>query len=531
VTARDALCQVLDEVDVQRVRRMVETAREDREGPYGMRFDHVGLLVFPRSVQEALAGLPAAGLPVSRTLPSVVVRERISLRYGLDRPEILIAHLDVGEGRRAELFLSADCPSYVADDERIRECESHLGFETAGTRLGVLEAMRADGLLPDGGGFNPAAGFSPGAGNQGRSVFYFRNDGDGERLEVAVAGQASTELSRHLGGGDVRRQMLELLTGAWQTQALRTAAELGLADQLLERKLTLAELAETISCPVDRLGRLLHYLEQLGTVEERDGRIRLTPLGETLSRNSPSSLHGVALLYGGLFYESFGELPDTVRGTTSGFELAYDAQPLDYFESHPDEAKLFQRAMSDQCRDVFDAIASQLDLAGIGIVTDVGGGTGALLSRILDKAPQVSGVLFDTEATVATAQDVLRARHGPRIAAVGGDFFAGVPRGDLLILSRILHDWDDAACVGILARCREAMPPGGRLVVVERLLSDRPDHASLAAPWDINMMVNNTAGRERTLADYRQLLDTTGFSLTARSELPLEVCLLQAVAI
>jgi len=454
----------------------------------------------------------------------VVVRDRVSLRYGLDRPDIVIAHLDVGDGKKAELFLSAGCPGYVADDERIRECEAHLGFETAGTRLGVLEAMRADGFLPDGGGFNPAAG------NQGRSVFYFRNEADGERLEVAVAGQASSELSRHLGGADVRRQMLELLTGAWQTQALRTAAELGLADQLLERKLTLAELAEATSCPADRLARLLHYLEQLGAVEERDGRIRLTPLGETLSRNSPSSLHGVALLYGGLFYQSFGWLPDSVRGGTSGFELACGAQPLDYFDSHPAEAEVFQRAMSDQFRDVFDALASQLDLADVGVVTDVGGGTGALLSRILDKAPHVSGVLFDTPATVTSAQAALRARHGARVGAVGGDFFSGVPGGDLLILSRILHDWDDAACVGILARCREAMVPGGRLAVVERLLSDRPDRASLAAAWDINMMINNTAGRERTLADYRQLLDTTGFAMTSRSELPLEVCLLQAVA-
>jgi hypothetical protein len=236
-------------------------------------------------------------------------------------------------------------------------------------------------------------------------------------------------------------------------------------------------------------------------------------------------------LYGGLFYDSFSELPDTVRGGTSGFELAHGVQPFEYFDSHPDDAMLFQRAMSDQCRDVFDAIASQLDLTGVGVVTDVGGGTGALLSRILDKAPHVSGVLFDTQATITLAQAALQARHGTRISSIGGDLFTGIPSGDLLILSRVLHDWDDAACVGILARCREAMLPGGRLVVVERLLSDRPDHASLAAAWDVHLMVNNTGGRERTLADYRQLLDTTGFAITSRSELPIEACLLQAVAI
>jgi SAM-dependent methyltransferase len=525
VAAREALNGVLDEVDAQRVRRMVGITREGREGPYGLRFDHVGILIFPRSVEEALAGLAAEGLSVVRTLPSVVVRQRLALRYGLEQPEVLIANLDVGAGRRVELFLATGCPGHVADDERIRELETHLAFTTTTDRLGVLEALRADGFLPDGGGYNPAEG------DQGCSVFYFRDGPDGERLEVTVAGQASGELSRHLGAADVRRRMLDLLTGAWQTQALRTAAELGIADRLLGHSLTLTQLADATGCPADRLGRLLRYLRQLGVIDERDGRIALTPLGATLSRDAPSSLHGVALLYGGLFYHSFGELPDTIRSSTSGFELTYGAPPFEYLDTRPDDAMVFQRAMSDQCRDVFDAIADQLDLTGINVVTDVGGGTGALLGRILDKAPHVSGVLFDTQATVNAARAALQARHGTSISTVGGDLFTGVPGGDLLILSRVLHDWDDAACASILAHCRTAMRPGGRLAVVERLLPGRPGGASLAAAWDVHMMVNNTAGQERTLDDYRQLLNAVGFVLTACTDLPLEVCLLQALAV
>jgi SAM-dependent methyltransferase len=525
VLARDALTEVLGEVDAQRVRRMARIAREGREGPYGLRFDHAGVLVFPRSVEAALAGLAVEGLPVVRTLPSVVVRERLALRYGLDRPEVMIAHLDAGADRTVELFLSADCPGDVADDERLCERETHLAFETTATRLGVLEALRADGLLPDGGGFNPAEG------SQGRSVFYFRDGPDGDRVEITVAGQAPSELSRHAGGADVRRRMLDLLTGAWQTQALRTAAELGIADRLLGRELTLTELADATGCPADRLGRLLRYLRQLGAIDERDGRIALTPLGATLSRDTPASLHGVALLYGGLFYNSFSELPGTVRTGTCGFELAYGAPPFDYLDTHPDDAMIFQRAMSDQCRDVFDAIADELDLTGISVVTDVGGGTGALLSRILEKTPHVSGILFDTLATVTAARAAVAARHGTRISTVGGDLFTLIPDGDLLILSRVLHDWDDDASARILARARAAMRPGGRLAVVERLLPDRPGPGSLAAAWDVHMMVNNTAGRERSLTDYRQLLLAAGFTLTSCTDLPLEVCLLQAVAI
>ncbi|WP_157254616.1 methyltransferase [Nonomuraea typhae] len=449
---------------------------------------------------------------------------RLAKRYELDGLAVTIAHLDVGHGRTLELFLATGCPEEIADDERLHNRETHLAFEAPAAGLEVLEALRADGHRPDGGGFNPAEGAS------GRSVFYFHTGRGGDRLEIVVAGQARAELEHHLGAGEERRRMLELLTGAWTTQALRTAAELGIADRLLGRDLALGDLARALGCPPDRLARLLRYLEQLGVVASADGLITLTRLGATLARGSSFSLHGVALLYGGLFYHSFGHLPDAVRTETSGFELAYGSAPFDYLEAHTAQAEVFQLAMSDQCRDVFDAVTARLDLTGVTTVTDIAGGSGALLSRILDAAPHVRGVLFDTPATVAAAQPGLTARHGGRVTTVGGDLFTRVPGGDLLVLSRILHDWDDDACARILSRCRRASREGARLAVVERLLPHQPGRPGLATAWDLHMMVNNTGGRERTLDGYRDLLHAAGFTLTSHTALPLEAHLLEAVA-
>ncbi|MBA2895318.1 methyltransferase [Nonomuraea soli] len=519
VLTTDIAPGALSAADVLRVSGMAQIARDGRRGPCGLRFDHVGLLVFPASVEAALEGLP-----VLRTLPSVVVKDRLAKRYGLTGFDVTIAHIDVGHGRSLELFLATGCPEEVADDERLHGRETHLAFEAPVGDLGVLETLRADGFVPDGGGFNPAEGTT------GRSVFYFR--GDGDRLEIVVDGTAAAELEQHLGGGQERRRMLEMLTGAWTTQALRAAAELGIADRLFDGDLTLDELAQAIGAPADRVGRLVRYLRHLGVVEDTSGaRIALTTLGATLARDSRHSLHGVALLYGGLFYRSFGELPGTVRSATSGFELAYGSAPFDFLETDADQAEVFRRAMSDQCRDVFDAIAGRLDLSGIGTVTDIGGGSGALLGRILDIAPHTTGVLFDTPATVTAAQAELAARYGTRISTVGGDLFTQVPAGDLLILSRILHDWDDEQCARILSRCREAVPAGARLAVVERLLPDEPGQRSLATAWDVHMMVNNVGGQERTLDGYRRLMLAAGFSLVSQSGLPLEVHLLEAIAV
>jgi hypothetical protein len=51
------------------------------------------------------------------------------------------------------------------------------------------------------------------------------------------------------------------------------------------------------------------------------------------------------------------------------------------------------------------------------------------------------------------------------------DFFQSVPGGgDIYLLKRILHDWNDEHCVQILRTCREAMSAEARLLVVDVVL-------------------------------------------------------------
>ena len=77
----------------------------------------------------------------------------------------------------------------------------------------------------------------------------------------------------------------------------------------------------------------------------------------------------------------------------------------------------------------------------------------------------------------------------------------------------ILHDWDDEQATTILRRCRAAAPATSRLVVVERVL---PEHVGPADAEgvlaDLNMMVL-TGGRERTGAEFAQLLHDGGWHL------------------
>ena len=99
-----------------------------------------------------------------------------------------------------------------------------------------------------------------------------------------------------------------------------------------------------------------------------------------------------------------------------------------------------------------------------------------------------------------------------RCAFEPGDFFESVPRGaDLQVLKFILHDWTDEECVRILANCRKALEPGGRVLIVEMLVPPeiRPDFVML---MDLNMLVV-TGGRERTEEEFGRILSQAGFRL------------------
>lgn len=97
----------------------------------------------------------------------------------------------------------------------------------------------------------------------------------------------------------------------------------------------------------------------------------------------------------------------------------------------------------------------------------------------------------------------------------------GVPAGgDVYVLSRVLHDWDDDRCREILRHCARAMHESADLLVVERVLP-ADGSASPATAWDLHMMCN-VGGRERRADHYARLFADAGLTLVGRTPLPLD---------
>jgi SAM-dependent methyltransferase len=167
---------------------------------------------------------------------------------------------------------------------------------------------------------------------------------------------------------------------------------------------------------------------------------------------------------------------------------------------------------------IVDGIVPAYDFSPFGKIVDVGGGVGVLLSRILEVYTATTGILYDTAAVTQKASAYL-ARRGlsGRVEVIAGDFFAAVPRGDLLVLQAILHDWDDERAALILRQCRKALEPAGRLLIIEDILSGKVGGAMPLIEIDLTMLVCHN-GRERTLAEYEELLVREGFRLESVSD-------------
>jgi orsellinic acid C2-O-methyltransferase len=331
-----------------------------------------------------------------------------------------------------------------------------------------------------------------------------------------------------------RERLLGLINAGWTTQVIATAVELGLIDAMGQSPTTTQALAETVRAHPPSVRRLLRALVSLGLcVQHEAGDFSLTPTGSLLRTDRADSLCAWAELGGGRIWAQWGRLGESVRTGQSIRKLTRADDDFSHMNEDAKGADLFNRAMVELTLSVASDVARRVDFSAARRVVDVGGGYGQLLCSILAANPSLHGVIFDmAHATgkLASSFEIAGVAHRCELAV--GDFFKAVPLGaDVYMLKSILHDWDDDRCLAILRNCRRAMLPAARLLIIERIASDRVN----ASPYDqavsrsdLNMMVAN-GGCERTQAAYHDLLDAADLALVQVTPLSSPFSVLAAV--
>ncbi|HEX3869385.1 MAG TPA: methyltransferase [Pirellulales bacterium] len=313
----------------------------------------------------------------------------------------------------------------------------------------------------------------------------------------------------------VHAQLSQLISGYWKSQAIYAAATLGIADLLKDGRRDIDELAQQTGTRNELLYRLLRALASVGIFREGPSRtFSLTPMAELLRSDAEQSQRWLAMMIGDEHYHAWGELVAILRTGENAFEKLYGMPIFDYLSKHPEQGRIFDRAMTGIHGRETDAVLAAYDFSAIGALADIGGGNGLTLIGILQKHPQMRGILFDLPQVIDRARPNFEtAGVADRCELISGSFFEAVPPGaDAFLMRHIIHDWTDEQSLTILRNCQRAMKEHSRLLVVESVIPPGND-PFMGKFLDLNMMLI-PGGKERTADEYRELYTQAGFELT-----------------
>jgi hypothetical protein len=287
------------------------------------------------------------------------------------------------------------------------------------------------------------------------------------------------------------------IVGAWRTDTLAVAVELRIFSALPNAPL---EIAMRCGITLDGATRLLRALAELGTVTRNvDGTWHATERGAHLREDHPQTLADAAREAAGPQRASWSNLALALRDG--------EWSPPDIFRevaSSPARSTSHHRMLRSYARHDYTPIAAHLPLPDTGLIVDAGGGVGVLAGLIAEQRPGAAVVLLDLpELTAQVPVD-------SRFVAIGADLFDPWPvAADLVLFTRVLHDWDDDQALALLRRAVEALNPGGQIAILELLLDEHHPGGGLC---DLHLRVV-TGGRERSLADFDALLGRAGLRL------------------
>jgi hypothetical protein len=319
-----------------------------------------------------------------------------------------------------------------------------------------------------------------------------------------------------------REQLEAMAYGFFRGKALCAAVQLGVPDALGDAERSVEELAAATGAQPAPLHRLLRALASIGvTSEGAPGRFALTPLGQPLRRDHPSTVRATVEFWADLLADSWTSLADCIR---AGSLAALHSDPKragkpSRMALDPARTRaLFHGCFAEVAPDDDGAFVRAYDFSGCSHVADLGGGGGALLVSILAAHPGVRGLLVDREGAMRGAAERIRtAGLEDRCALQVGDLMQAVPEEpDTYLMKHVLHIFEDDGARRILANCRRVMRATDRLLVLEHVLPASVQHADReledALMLDLNMLVV-TGGKERSEPAWRALLASEGFAV------------------
>lgn len=309
--------------------------------------------------------------------------------------------------------------------------------------------------------------------------------------------------------------VLQLIEDFRRSKAMFAAVSLGVFDALETSSATSPELATRLSVKAEPLERLLDTCVGLKLLRRTGASYENEPIALAyLCRTSPCSLAGYILYSNDVLFRLWSHLEDAIREGTPRWNQTFstDGSIFDHFFRTPEAKETFLHGMHGLGLLSSPAVVAAFSLANFRQMVDLGGGTGHLAISACEKYPALRASIFDLPQVIETARKhVAQSSAADRLSTMEGDFFRDeLPDADLFGMGRILHDWPEEKIRTLLAKIYHKLPAGGGILLAEKLLQDDKTGPISAQLQSLNMLAC-TEGKERSLSEYRLLLEDAGF--------------------
>ena len=313
-----------------------------------------------------------------------------------------------------------------------------------------------------------------------------------------------------------RLRIYALQDGAIRAQALTFALTAGIFDYLSPGPASFERLSTDLGISPRVLPALMAFLVSNRLIDVTpDGYTNTPATSAFLVRNSSTFVGGRSLLFAG-FYDAIKHLPEALR---SGEPWTPEGQHDMFAGFTAEQRQWFADGMSANAARGAFILLEHVDFGGFRSLLDVGGSTGGYAIPIARRASDIEISILDLPALRELAQArIADAGLTGRVAFRPGSFFEPISGTyDCVLLSSILHDWDDSDCARILDRCHTVLKAGGTIVVTEPMLAEDfsgPDH-----PAASGLTMALLGGQNRTRSQIREMLEASGFNEVWMSDL------------
>ncbi len=309
--------------------------------------------------------------------------------------------------------------------------------------------------------------------------------------------------------------IVEMVQSFYVSKAIGVAAELNIAEHLKEYDKNISELARLTGAHEESLYRLMRMLASQGIFKEKNNRVfAQNRLSKTLVDRTDSMRYMIMHLANTVNWKLFDELHNVVKTGKNASEQVLGMNVFEYLEKYPEKNNIYNTAMTNSSLMLSYAILSKYSFKNAKYIVDIGGGHGILLSMILLKHRHLKGLLFDLPHVIKDADKNFKNYHvEDRIKYLEGSFYKSIPPdGDIYIMKNIVHNLCDQKATDILINIKNVLPEKGKILIIEPVISHK-NRYSFAKLFDIQMMVSQDGGKERTKEEYNQIINQAGLHL------------------